>query len=318
MNVDYHLAEFDEADYEAIVRIAKAVRPDDFISVEDLTDWDNNQRRAGRRSSRWVASIDAEAVGYASLGESPWLNAELRYSNISVVPDHQGRGIGRSLLGRVEDLAEERGAQSLLTSTEDYRRREIKFLEAARFVEIDRDWQSTLDLSAFDPDQWNEAIANVTSSGIRIVPVAELRDTVPDWIDRLHQLYIELEGDMPVKVPIQPVSRGDFEALMLGRRMLAAGFLVALDGDDFVGLTQPDRVDGEPDVLSQEMTGVAAKARGRGIATALKVAAAIWAKDAGYRSVRTYNAASNAPMLAVNGKIGFVKDHGFIEFRKDL
>ena len=318
MSISYTLTEYDEADYEAMVRIQKAIRPDEFISVEDLRDWDENQRQAERRSSRWVASIDGSVVGYGSLGESPWLNGPIRYAEISVHPEHQHQGIGRSLVERVESLASDRGVETLIGGTEEDRDREIRFIEAAGYAEMDRDWRSALELSDFDPEQWSDAVERVTSTGVRIVSAAELSETTPDWIDRLHELHMEVEADMPIQITIAPMPRDDFEALMLGRRMLPDAYLVAIDGEDFVGLTQPNRVDGEDDVIAQEMTGVAARARGRGIATALKVAAATWAKDAGYRSIRTYNAKSNAPMLAVNKKLGFVLENGVIEFRKDL
>jgi len=318
LSISYTLTEYDEADYEAMVRIQKAIRPDEFISVEDLRDWDENQRQAERRSSRWVASIDGSVVGYGSLGESPWLNGPIRYAEISVHPEHQHQGIGRSLVERVESLASDRGVETLIGGTEEDRDREIRFIEAAGYAEMDRDWRSALELSDFDPEQWSDAVERVTSTGVRIVSAAELSETTPDWIDRLHELHMEVEADMPIQITIAPMPRDDFEALMLGRRMLPDAYLVAIDGEDFVGLTQPNRVDGEDDVIAQEMTGVAARARGRGIATALKVAAATWAKDAGYRSIRTYNAKSNAPMLAVNKKLGFVLENGVIEFRKDL
>ena len=140
LTVSYTLTEYDEADYEAMVRIQKAVRPDEYISVEDLRDWDENQREAGRRSSRWIASIDGAVVGYGSLGESPWLNGPIRYAEISVHPDHQHQGIGRSLLERVESLAGERSVEALIGGTEEHRERAIRFIEAAGYAEIDRDW----------------------------------------------------------------------------------------------------------------------------------------------------------------------------------
>ena len=89
-------------------------------------------------------------------------------------------------------------------------------------------------------------------------------------------------------------------------------------GDEMVGLTEPALVDDDPTAISQSMTGVRSDYRGRGIATALKAASAIWAVINGYVSIRTNNAQSNAGMLAVNDRIGFERDHGTIEYLKDL
>ena len=58
--------------------------------------------------------------------------------------------------------------------------------------------------------------------------------------------------------------------------------------------------------------------QGRGIAVALKSQAVIWAVEAGFTSIRTHNAQSNGPMLAVNDRLGFVRDLAQIEFLKKL
>jgi GNAT superfamily N-acetyltransferase len=318
MTVDYLFTEYEEADYEAIVQIAKAVQPDDFESVEDLSDWDANQRRAGRRSLRWQAAVEGKVIGYGSVSQSPWFERAVPFGNVMVRPDHQHRGIGRGLLERLEATARDLAARTLLTYTQEDRPRAMRFLEAAGYEEYDRQWRSTLDLASFDPDRWRNAVDRVASSGLRVASIAELRETVPDWVERLYDLYSSVEKDVPTPLPVQSVPAAEFETLSLGRKLIAEGFLVALDGDEFVGLTEPQRVEEHDDVIAQNMTGVAAPARGKGIATALKVTAATWAKENGYRSIRTYNNQSNAPMLAVNDKLGFVRDFATVEYGKDL
>ena len=53
------------------------------------------------------------------------------------------------------------------------------------------------------------------------------------------------------------------------------------------------------------LTGVRRSARGRGIATALKREQARRAKEAGLRRIETTNDEANAPMRAVNARLGF-------------
>ena len=53
------------------------------------------------------------------------------------------------------------------------------------------------------------------------------------------------------------------------------------------------------------MTGVARRARGRGIALALKQAQIAAAQRAGLRYLRTQNDLGNAPMRRVNERLGY-------------
>lgn len=318
MSVEYRLTLDADYDHDAIVRIGHAIRPDDYVSVAVLEDWDRAQRAAGRLNGRWLANVDLDAIGSAYFGQSPWFAADLLFVHVMVHPEHQHRGVGRDLLDRVVDSARDHHVERLLGHAEEADLRTLRFLDRAGFAEVDREWRSTLDLRFFDPDRWRQVIDGVTAAGIWIQSVGDLRPTRPGWKSDLHRLYLEIERDVPTPLEILEMPRDDFEALSLGRQMLAEGFLVAMDGERLVGLTEPQVVDDEPTALSQELTGVLPEYRGRGIATALKAASATWAKAQGYTSIRTHNAQSNAPMLAVNDRLGFVRELGQIEYLKNL
>jgi len=318
MSMQYRLATHGDYDHEAIVRIGRAIRPDDQISPADLRDWDENQHRAGRVSARWVASVSGMVVGSGSFSQTQWLEPTTFYTHVMVQPDYQRRGCGRSLAALMEDSASDHGAQHLLGQVDERESRSLHFIESAGFREIDRWRRSTLDLTQFDPRSWAPRLERIDETGIHIVSVAEIRETRSDWQQDLHRLYVEVETDAPSHLEILEVPFSDFEARSLGRQLLADGFLLAMDGDDMIGLTEPRPVDDDPAAISQDLTGVRADYRGRGIAMALKAASATWAKEQGYTSIRTYNAQSNAPMLAVNYRLGFEQEHATIEYLKDL
>lgn len=318
MTVEFRLVKDGDYDHEAIVRIGRAIRPDDYISVADIQDWEENQRRAGRFAARWLVSDAGAVVGSAYFGQTPWIEPTTLFAHVMVHPDHQRRGYGRTLLERMETTAIEREAGRLLGQAEERDERTIRFLERADFREIDREWRSTLDLGAFDPASWGLALDRVEASGVRIISVATLSESCPEWKSDLHRIYVDVERDVPTPLQILEVPFEDFDAMMLGRRLLVDGFLVAMDGDDMVGFTEPQPVDDDPTAIAQELTGVRRERRGRGIATALKAASATWAKQRGYASIRTYNAQSNAAMLAVNDRLGFEREHAQIEYLKKL
>ena len=237
---------------------------------------------------------------------------------VAVHPDHQRRGYGRALLERAEDTASERGGERTFSWTEETWPRSMRFLDRAGYEVVERRWESTLDLQRCDLGKLQDVVDRIASSGIRIVSATSFSAERADWKRDLHRLFTDVEKDVPAPFPVQEAPFEDFEALSLGRRFVGDGFFVALDGDELVGLTEPQLVDDVPNAIEQNLTGVRSDYRGRGIALALKSRAAIWAAQAGYTSIRTQNAQSNAAMLAVNDRLGFSRDRATIEYLKNL
>lgn len=318
MTVQFRFVEDGDYDREAVVRIAQAIEPDSYLTAADLEDIDKRRQRAGRPGGRWMASVGGVVMGYASFVQNPWLPPGLFHISVKAHPDHQRHGHGRSLLERIETSARDHDGVRLIAHAKEIDERSNRFAERAGFEEIDRWWRSTLDLRGFEPGLWTGVIEDVLAQGVRLVTVDHLQATNPRWEKGLHDLYVAIEQDVPEALPIVEVPFEDFVARSLGRDMLADGFLVAMDGDTMIGLTEPQSVDADPSAVSQDLTGVRASHRRRGIAVALKAAAATWAKEKGYASIRTYNAQSNAPMLGVNERLGFVRDLGSVEYAKDL
>ncbi len=312
------MAEYGDFDIEAVVEIARAIRPDDFESVADLSDWHEVQRRAGRMCVRWLALVEGQLIGSGYVGQSAWVPPTTIILYVAVHPDHQNRGYGRALLERAEATASERGGERIFSWTEETRPRSMRFLDRAEYEVVERRWESTLDLSRCDLGGFQDAVERVVSSGIRLMSVASFSAERDDWKRDLHRLYTDVEQDVPAPFPIREVRFEDFKASSLGRRFVGDGFFVALDGDELVGLTEPQPVDHLPNAIEQNLTGVRSDYRGRGIAFALKAQSAIWAAQAGYTSIWTQNAQSNAAMLAVNDRLGFERNRATIEYLKNL
>jgi GNAT superfamily N-acetyltransferase len=318
MTIDYRMAEFGDFDLERVVEIALAIRPDGFESVAELSDWHDAERAAGRLCVRWLVSLDGDLVGSAYVGQARWLPPKTVILDMAVHPEHQQRGYGRGLLERAEATASESGAEALLGWAERAVPRTMQFLERAGFREVNRNWESSLDLSQCDVAELRQLVDRVASDGIRIVSAATLAADRDDWKHELHHLYNDVLMDIPTEYPMQRMPFDDFDALSLGRQFLPDAVLVAMDGDRLVGLTEPIPVDNVAEAISQSLTGVRPDYTGRGIASALKAQTAVWAIKSGYSSIRTENAQSNAAMLAVNDRLGFERNHATIEYLKNL
>jgi GNAT superfamily N-acetyltransferase len=83
-------------------------------------------------------------------------------------------------------------------------------------------------------------------------------------------------------------------------------------------MSTTSRAPAQPDTLVQLLTCTRPGHRGRGLATALKGRVIRYARERGYRWIRTFNDASNAPILAVNRRLGFRRVVTWIELERTV
>ena len=246
------------------------------------------------RTRLLLASLDGIPVA-TGVGKPSSIGDAL-YAMARVLPGYRRRGIG-AVLGALSRHAETVGRRSLLGRVREDDEASRRFVECRGFILVSRECPVALDLTRFD-DPPPEPPA-----GVVIASLAER----PDLVQAAYEVEVETIGDIPVG-PEAPTPRSfaEWRADTLDAPgALPALSLVALDGDDVVGWSGIVAVGGEEGVAENLLTGVRRSARGRGIATALKREQARRAKEAGLRRIGATNDDENAPMRAVNARLGF-------------
>src|SRR5579875_2758631 len=90
---------FNPGDYPSVIEVLNAVHPDYPDTVEELRFYDEH-RDPKCRFDRWLAIRGGSVVGVGQCGHAAgWFHPRKFWMDLSVHPDHQGRGVG-SLLYR--------------------------------------------------------------------------------------------------------------------------------------------------------------------------------------------------------------------------
>lgn len=311
---------FTEDDYAHLVSIGTASFPDDPLNEEEL----RHNDAAWDQSRYWFVRFVAEdesgmVVGTGRMNHMPWEFAPDRYvMNVTVRPQHRRRGVGGALYDYVVETLRERGARSLRSWVQKETMTDsLTFLAHRGFREVQRGWESRLVVAAFDFTRFTKAEERAISQGITLTTLAAERARDPEASRRVHEMMQTIGGDVPGTGQFTPIAYDHWLAQDVETpKALPEAFFLAKDGDRYVGVSLMQRRLEQPEVLSQELTGLLREYRGKGIAMALKLQTVKYARDHGYREIRTANDVRNRPMLRINEAMGFVKQPAWIAFER--
>jgi len=262
-----------------------------------------------------TARDQGEAIrGYASCGwaDLPGWDHVLQ-THIAVLPDVRQQGLGRLLLDRAAAVAQRRGLRLITGRTKDNVPAGAAFCVAMQAQQAMVADENRLDLRGADRaliDRWL-ADGPRRAPGYRLLFVAG--PTPPELADRvaraLNIMNTAPREDLDVgDILITPelISQDEEAAAATGAERRAY-YAVEEKSGRFVGLTDVTVRPELPDRVWVGDTAVDPGHRGQGLGKWLKAAITAHVLDdlPGARWVITWNAGSNAPMLAINHELGF-------------
>lgn len=317
----WHVRPFADDDFPGFTEIHNTVFPELAESEAELrhefATW-NHDRYFLSRSV--VAADDGEVVGWSTVSHMPDQFHPDKYGfMIGVLPAARRRGAGGTLYDAVLATLAQRDAVAARTDAQESAPDAIAFLERRGFVEHQRAWESRLDVASFDPDPFAAAPARAAEQGIIFTTLAEERARDPEVIHAVYDLFLVCSRDVPEIDPVTDVPFDFFLANEVdGPSPLADGFFLAKDGDHYVAVSNLYQSEQDETMIHQGLTGVLPAYRGRGIAMALKLLTADYARRHDKRTISTWNNTRNRAMLRINEAMGFQKKPVWIIFQKEL
>jgi len=304
--------------YHAYRRIRHAeTRPDDPIKPDDIVEKTMMHEDPFEIRYRYEVARDGRLLSWftasTSRPGSPEYesNKHLLWVDASVHRDHRRQGIGRGWIPLALDLMGRHGCTTLSTGTEEESGHAfLQWMGAeSRFTGA----ENRLELSSVD---W-ALLRRWAEEGPRLSPHTTLEvydghlpremwdDYCPQFSAMLNTMPWENmdHGD----IVVTPAVQADWYQRMDEEGLTEHTMLTREPNGIISGITDMTYASYRPTMIHQGFTGVRADARGRGLGKWLKAALLLRVVDLypALELVVTENAGSNAPMLAINTKMGF-------------
>lgn len=301
-------------DLAAIVAIQNAVVPLQALSLSEL-EHDLTKLEENIRQVFLVAEENGMVLGAANYHRFAGSYHPNKFGiELWVTPEHQGRGIGRALYTALLEKLAPLEPISVRTNVRESDARAMRFAQSRGYAEVKRDFESLLDITDFSSQPYQALISSLEASGVQLISWAEA-----DSLERrqeFHEVFEIVRQDVPRSEPATRITFEFFDQNVIQDSLSQASFY-AFEHNQIIGFTGCFKGAREG-WIDQWLTATTREARGRGIATSLKIKQIEVAKQLGFTTIRTDNDTRNTGMLAINDKLGFVRQPAVLVMKKEL
>lgn len=295
-------------------------------SGEDLLAADARRPPTDLLRRRLLVSSGGEVLGGTQLQTWAFSPPGFLHAQLMVHPHARGQGHGSALWQDLLAAARQAGARGLHTDVPDPDPADRDWAARRGFTVQAYRFASQLDLTRFDPAAFEPQRQAAQAQGVTFTDLSstdlsgtDLNSADEATLDR----YLNFVADRLIETPDLaghprwPLTQVR-EILRLDHDPRPDWLVLALGPDgEWLGTSAMIRFRSLPFAYN-ELTALHPQARGRGLALPLKLQVIERARREGFTTMRTNNHSLNAPMLAVNRRLGFVQQAGRFEMHRPL
>lgn len=294
-----------------------------FTILEDETSTDASlkayyEENQARISHKVAEDAAGELLGFYWVARDR-LQPEVANFSLFVRPESRSQGTGLALYDALLATMRAGQAHKLRVSIWDDSPDDRAFAEHRGFAERSHALAMTLDLPTWDDRPYDAIVARLERAGFRFTSMGALGDT--DEAQRKLYALNDITDRETMGGDGAPswASFEDFQQSVCRSNWYRPdGQMVVIDTatGEWAAMSAISRFD---DYAYNLHTGVDRRYRGRGLAQAVKTLALRYARDIlQVSTVRTHHNSRNAPMIAIDRKLGYVLARGLVSMEKVL